>query len=1219
VDPVIEVATLVTSYLWALRDLFPKAEFVRDFDVVPEPAEAGDEEELRPSRKIADRIGRLQGGTWACDYALLARLQNIARRLPGEQWSPSTLQQASLANLDALVDEAFKKRLSRSMARLAKRGGPDTPVENTPQRYVVEHLRSGVNFLQYLREYYAGKVPGGTDYRAAAEKILLPFAHHAAALTTWFAAVRVRDIRPPLRGDGVEPALTREKLTDEIATALLSEDLLAKVAVALEYRPILLRKGGKPEDERTREKMLALLDGSDYPKPLIEYCDRHGLALPFPLVLHRELDEIDRSRHLRRGERVPPYEPALVSRRAYDRCLLGVALSGGGIRSATFSLGILQGLANKGWLPHIDYLSTVSGGGYIGAWLVAWIKRRGSVQAVQESLRGYKADESSTVRNPDPGSEHVRPIRMLREFSNYLAPNAGALSADTWTMVSIWVRNTALNLLTLTLFASAVLLAPQILGLVFIGRALEASVGSTWLCVWLAALFIALNLQSFDEMDTHQARSLWQGMFFIPTTGSERGDTTLLVVTTIGAPALAACFYATRALWSHDPSEPGMLVFWASFVAFAVGIVITVVAGRALRTASRAFRRLQQSPWKRFLSGLNRTGRSIAWGLLASAVGGMLVTLLHRTVVPLLHADSRRGVWIALAFGPSAMLIIGGVVIVLYLGFQGRAATEEHREWWSRLGAWLGLIALGWSVLASISYFAPYGMAVTGLYAGTLGLGWSAFTAVGAWLSASGKSNGVNLPFDKNPVSRLIIAFTPYLFVLGFLIAVAVVGHGGLYLLQSRTLPFSLARYVDTYWAYLDPESWRPVAVCMSLLVAAALLARRVDINEFSMHHFYKNRLVRAYLGASRARAHRRPNAFTGFAMDDDIKLWRFRHDDRALPNDASTDCRTGYQGPFPIINATLNLMSGDDLAWHERRGQSFVFTPLYSGYDFTTKQTVLSRKLSAQFAYRPTRMFGNGEGRQANDPDAGLGIGTAIAISGAAANPNAGHHTSPAVAFILTLFNARLGWWMGNPRLKSWKRESPRFGLAYLLSELFGFSGVHRQYVNLSDGGHFENMGVYELVRRRCRFIIVCDGEQDDRYSFNGMAGAIRKCRIDFGVVIDLSMEAIARTTEDGRNRARHAAVGTITYPGQPPGVIVYLKASITGDEPADVREYRERQPEFPHQPTSDQFFDESQFESYRALGQHVADDVFPEWGPAPDDPCRRLRSLMKRIRERC
>jgi hypothetical protein len=1213
VDPAIEVATLVTSYLWALRDLFPEAELVRNCDVSVVP---GPNEEPRPARKVADRVGLPGSRLWLCDYALLARLQNIARRPREHQWKPAAVPEASLANLDDLVDDAFKKRLARSMARLARRGAPETPLDKTPQKAVVDHLRSGVNYLQYLREYYSGKVPGGSDYRAAAEEILVPFTRHAEVLIDHFGSLRLRD--SSATGHSTPP-LTREKLTEDVALRLFQDDRLRRIAVALDYRPVLLRTSTKLETDQRIEELQALLSGPDYPKPLIAFCERNELALPFPLVLHGELDEIESSRQLRRGEALPEYKPSLAVQRAYDRCLLGVALSGGGIRSATFSLGILQGLSGKGWLEHIDYLSTVSGGGYIGSWLLAWIKRRGSVHAVQESLRGYRTSDSDHKHNPDPGGEHVRPIRLLREFSNYLAPNAGVLSADTWTMVSIWARNTALNFLTLTLFASAVLLAPQILGLAFTGREVETSVQSMWLCVWLASLFIALNLQSFDETETHQTKSLWRGMFFIPTTGSERGDTTLIVITTIVLPALAASFYATRALWSHDEAGPPMPVFRASFTAFAVGIVITVVAGRLFRSAPRVYRRIQSSPLKRLAVQLNRHAMGIGWGLLASAIGAGLVTMIHRVIFPILHADSRRGVWIALAFGPSAMLGATSVVIILYLGLLGRGATEGHREWWSRLGAWLGLIAVGWSLLAFISYFAPYGVAVAGLYAGTLGLGWSAFTATGAWLASSGKSNGVNLPFDKNPVSRFVIALTPYLFILGFLIAVAVLGHVGLYLLQDRRLPFSFARYVETYWAFLDPESWMPIAVCVSLLLAAALLARRVDINEFSMHHFYKNRLVRAYLGASRARLHRRPNAFTGFDMDDDIKLWRFRHDDPPQPNDSSTDCRAGFSGPFPIINATLNLTSGDELAWQERRGQSFVFTPLYSGYDFATKQTTLSDKVTAQFGYRPTRIFGNGEGRQRNDPDSGLGIGTAVAISGAAANPNAGHHTSPAVAFMLTLFNARLGWWMGNPRLKAWKRESPRFGLVYLLSELFGFSGVHRQYVNLSDGGHFENMGVYELVRRRCRYIIVCDGEQDDRYSFNGMAGAIRKCRVDFGVVIDLSLEAIAKRTDDGKNSKMHAAVGTITYPGLPPGVIVYLKASLTGDEPADVREYRERQPEFPHQPTGDQFFDESQFESYRALGQHIADDVFPEWGPAMTDPYRRLRQLMKRIRERC
>jgi hypothetical protein len=103
-------------------------------------------------------------------------------------------------------------------------------------------------------------------------------------------------------------------------------------------------------------------------------------------------------------------------------------------------------------------------------------------------------------------------------------------------------------------------------------------------------------------------------------------------------------------------------------------------------------------------------------------------------------------------------------------------------------------------------------------------------------------------------------------------------------------------------------------------------------------------------------------------------------------------------------------------------------------------------------------------------------------------------------------------------------------------------------------------------------------------------------------------------------RDSRRHAVVGTITYPGQGSGIIIYLKASLTGDEPVDIREYRHRHPEFPHQSTGDQFFDESQFESYRVLGQHIADEVFPDWGPPRDmQPCAQLDNLIGEVVTRC
>ena len=203
-----------------------------------------------------------------------------------------------------------------------------------------------------------------------------------------------------------------------------------------------------------------------------------------------------------------------------------------------------------------------------------------------------------------------------------------------------------------------------------------------------------------------------------------------------------------------------------------------------------------------------------------------------------------------------------------------------------------------------------------------------------------------------------------------------------------------------------------------------------------------------------------------------------------------------------------------------------------------------------------------------------GPAIGTAIAISGAAANPNSGYHTSAPLAFLMTILNVRLGWWLGNPRRDGPSaRPGPMNALISLLSELFAQSNGRSRYVNVSDGGHFENLGLYELVRRRCRYIIVCDSEADPDLAFEGLGGAIRKCRADFGVEITLDPEPIRRV--NGRSRT-HCVIGTIAYPepetgfaadscgradapasayARATGWILYLKSSLTGDEPEDVR----------------------------------------------------------------
>src|SRR5262249_41150452 len=144
------------------------------------------------------------------------------------------------------------------------------------------------------------------------------------------------------------------------------------------------------------------------------------------------------------------------------------------------------------------------------------------------------------------------------------------------------------------------------------------------------------------------------------------------------------------------------------------------------------------------------------------------------------------------------------------------------------------------------------------------------------------------------------------------------------------------------------------------------------------------------------------------------------------------------------------------------------------------------------------------------------------------------------------------------------------------------------RGFVDLSDGGHFENLGIYELIRRRCKYIIASDAAQDSDFAFEDLGNAIRKCRADFGVEIEIDVSRIRPDAASGRSHA-HCAVGRVLYPKTPDGApsmtgfLLYIKASMTGDEPSDVLEYQQLHPEFPHQTTADQWFDESQFESYR------------------------------------
>jgi hypothetical protein len=231
-----------------------------------------------------------------------------------------------------------------------------------------------------------------------------------------------------------------------------------------------------------------------------------------------------------------------------------------------------------------------------------------------------------------------------------------------------------------------------------------------------------------------------------------------------------------------------------------------------------------------------------------------------------------------------------------------------------------------------------------------------------------------------------------------------------------------------------------------------------------------------------------------------------------------------------------------------------------------------------------------------------------------------------------MTLFNVRLGAWVGNPGLRgdaSYRHRGSRYALGPLLSEALARTTDQSRYVYLSDGGHFDNLGLYEMLRRRCRFILFSDATSDPNYVYADLGSVIRKAAVDFGIRISFDSLDLQKRGAPAINGA-YCAFGVIDYPEMTRrtrkgeavvervrGYLLYLKAGYHGkEEPADIKSYALANPAFPHDATLNQFFAESQFESYRSLGSFIVmqmarDCGFPGRGRDPS-----LRNFLGRCR---
>ena len=295
----------------------------------------------------------------------------------------------------------------------------------------------------------------------------------------------------------------------------------------------------------------------------------------------------------------------------------------------------------------------------------------------------------------------------------------------------------------------------------------------------------------------------------------------------------------------------------------------------------------------------------------------------------------------------------------------------------------------------------------------------------------------------------------------------------------------------------------------------------------------------------------------------------------------------------------TLNLVSGDRLAWQQRKAESFTVSPLHCG-SFQIPDAE-ERTGPVYGSYRRTFKYGG-------ETYGGISLGTALAISGAAASPNMGYYSSPVVGFLMTLFNVRMGWWLGNPGPagKNYYTSSyPKSAVYPIIAEALGWTDDHNNYVYLTDGGHFENLGLYEMVLRRCRLIVLSDAAGDPDFQYNDLGNAVQKVRTDLGIPIDFGPMKLFPRSE--KKPGAYCAIGTIRYSAidkaeknaldqevkVPDGKIIYIKPAFYGDEPRDIYRYAMTHETFPQQSTGDQWFDESQFESYRKLGSYIVDSI--------------------------
>ena len=806
---------------------------------------------------------------------------------------------------------------------------------------------------------------------------------------------------------------------------------------------------------------------------------------------------------------------------------LGLALSGGGIRSATFNLGVLQSLSRMGILWRIDYLSTVSGGGYIGSCLSSLLSRpsgrhRRAPRTPREAYEFAPGEKpyfgTATPDFPfNPESTEQADLHQFngRDQVRHLRTHGDFIITRRWIFSREVLR--AIGNLLGGLFYHLLIFALFIVG----------ATGLYWGVVMAMTGPTLAKVVELTPLEYVRFLLDW------PLTG-ELGGRPLLWSVLIGAGITFASFFV------------------AGLIPYVLSERLFYIEGQSVEESREYF-----SLWAIFLLSL-ATATGVSWYYIAWTgpqpsylilplgvyVGGQATALLLHPFVSIskrfLRNDRSR---FAAAKGIFNYLTVISMIVIWipYLAYW----VHDGEIGGKTVGGWLTSI-VGARLLLMIR-------------------GASAARPTGSFLER---------------LTRLSTGLRNALLA----VCVLVIILGGMVLVSAALIALQPGGGVPL-WVL-------PFAIGLSALAFFGAFGVALDFNSLSLHYFYRDRLVETYLQTFVPRADEQRVGFQ-VPMRDDAEM-PLTHVHGVAHGAVSTGLPPVTPSPLHLVVTALNLTSSRDMARRDRKSDYFVFSRLHCGSETT--------------GYMDTARYRSGETKLAR----------AMTISGAAASAAMGRRTFLAQSFAMTLLNVRLGQWLENPRYRggryALRTEGGVFWPLYLLREILGATNANHRLINLSDGGHTgDNLGICPLLKRRCAIIIACDAEADPAHAFGSLTEALRQIYIDENIEVDLSLTHL-KLDADGHTKAHHA-LGIIRYPRvldpetrreirpAETGYLLVLKSSVMGNEAAPILNYRHEHADFPHQTTGDQFFDDDQFESYRALGETVAHSALKDVAPGAWD----------------